>query len=50
MTLTPRQIVAYAIFGERLDRVRQGNDLMIAYAGAQGDNKAVEKLIKDLAW
>lgn len=48
MTLTPRQIVAYSIFGERLDRMSQANDLITAYVGAQGDNKAVQKIINEL--
>lgn len=48
MTLTPRQIVAYFLFGERLDRMTQANDLVTAYVGAQCDSKAVEKMINDL--
>jgi len=48
MTLTPRQIAAYLEFGERLDRMDRAHDLAITAIGAQGDQKAIEKAIKDL--
>jgi hypothetical protein len=48
MTLTPRQIAAYLEFGERLDRMDRANDLAITAIGAQGDQKAIEKAIKEL--
>lgn len=49
MTLTPRQIMAYLEFSNKLDRIDQANDLMIAAIGAQGDNKTIEKMRKELA-
>jgi hypothetical protein len=48
MTLTPRQLAAYLEFGEKLDRVERANDLTITAIGAQGDQKAIEKTIKEL--
>jgi hypothetical protein len=48
MTLTPRQIAAYLEFGEKLDRIERANDLTITAIGAQGDQKAIEKTIKEL--
>jgi hypothetical protein len=48
MTLTPRQIAAYLEFSERLDRIDHANALWIAAMGAQGDGKAIEKMIKEL--
>jgi hypothetical protein len=48
MTLTPRQIAAYLEFSAKLDRIERADALMIAAIGAQGDNKAIEKTIKEL--
>lgn len=48
MMQTPRQIAAYLEFGERLDRMERANDLTITAIGAQGDQKAIEKTIKEL--
>lgn len=48
MTLTWRQIEAYLEFGDKLDRIERASDLMIAAVGAQGDQKAIEKTLKDL--
>ena len=48
MTLTPRQIGAYLEFSERIDRIERADALMIAAIGAQGDNKAIEKMLKEL--
>jgi hypothetical protein len=48
MNLTPRQIVAYLEFNDRLDRIERANGLMVAAIGAQGDQKAVEKTLKEL--
>lgn len=47
MTLTPRQIVAYLEFTDRLDRIDRANDLAIAAIGAQGDQKAIDRMIKE---
>jgi hypothetical protein len=47
MSLTPRQIVAYLEFNDRLDRVDRANALTIAAIGAQGDSKAIEKTLKE---
>jgi hypothetical protein len=48
MTLTPRQVAAYLKFGARLDRLDLQADLVITATGAQGDQKALEKLVKEL--
>jgi hypothetical protein len=48
MNLTPRQIAAYLEFSDKLDRIERANALMIAAVGAQGDNKAIEKTLKEL--
>jgi len=48
MTLTPRQMFAYLEFGDRLDRFDRVNALVTATLGAQGDQKAREKHIKEL--
>jgi len=48
MTLTPRQITAYLKFGDKLERLERQADLVIAATGAHGDQKALEKLIKEL--
>ena len=48
MSLTPRQIVAYLEFNDKLDRIDHANALTIAAIGAQGDGKAIEKTIKEL--
>lgn len=48
MTLTPRQIIAYLEFGDKLDRIARVNDLMIAAVGAQGDDKQIDKMRKEL--
>ena len=48
MTLTPRQIAAYLEFSNQLDRIEKADALMIAAIGAQGDNKAIEKMLKEL--
>jgi aminoglycoside phosphotransferase family enzyme len=49
MTLTPRQIAAYLEFNDKLDRIDRANDLAIAAIGAQGDQKAIEKRLKEWA-
>jgi len=49
MTLTPRQIAAYLQFSDRLDRIDRAHALIIAATGAQGDQKAIEKAIKELS-
>ena len=48
MSLTPRQIVAFLEFNDRLDRVDRANALTIAAIGAQGDSKTIEKTLKEL--
>jgi hypothetical protein len=48
MTLTPRQIAAYLEFSGELDRIERADALMIAAIGAQGDQKAIEKTLKDI--
>ena len=47
MTLTPRQIAAYLEFADKLDRIDRANDLAIAAIGAQGDQKAIDKALKE---
>ena len=49
MSLTPRQIMAYLDFTDRIDRIERANALIIAATGAQGDGKAIEKTLKALA-
>ena len=48
MTLTPRQISAYLDFSERLDALDRAADLMVTAVGAQGDQKAFDKMLKQL--
>ena len=48
MTLTPRQMAAYLEFVGKLDRMEQASDLTIAYIGAQGDKKSIDKALKEL--
>jgi hypothetical protein len=48
MTLTPRQIAAYLEFSGELDRIERADALMIAAIGAQGDQKTIEKTLKDI--
>ena len=47
MTLTPRQIAAYLEFTDKLDRIDRANDLAITAIGSQGDQKVIEKALKD---
>jgi hypothetical protein len=49
MNLTPRQIAAYLEFSDKLDRIERVNALTIAAIGAQGDSKAIDKTIKEIA-
>ena len=49
MTLSPRQIVAYLEFNDRLDRKERADQLVISSIGAQGDNKTVNKMLKELS-
>jgi hypothetical protein len=49
MTLTPRQIMAYVEFNQKLDRIERADALMIAAIGAQGDKQAIEKTLKELS-
>jgi len=48
MTLTPRQVSAYLEFNDRLDRIDRANALAVAAVGAQGDQKAIERWMKEL--
>jgi hypothetical protein len=47
MSLTPRQLFAYLEFGKKLNRRERADDLFIAAVGAQGDPKAIDKMIKE---
>ena len=49
MTLSPRQIAAYLEFSDRLDRIERANALVISAIGAQGDQKAIDKVIRELS-
>jgi hypothetical protein len=49
MMLTPRQIVAYLEFNQKLDRIERADALMVAAIGAQGDKQAIEKTLKQLS-
>ena len=49
MRLTPRQIAAYLEFAGQLDRIERSEALVIAAVGAQGDQKAIEKVLKELS-
>jgi hypothetical protein len=48
MTLTPRQISAWLEFSDKLDRLDRANALAVTAVGAQGDHKAIEKMLKEL--
>jgi len=47
MMLTPRQLAAYLEFTDKLDRIDRANDLAITAIGAQGNQKTIEKALKD---
>jgi len=49
MTLTPRQIAAYLEFNDKIDRIERAHALVVAATGAQGDQKAIEKALKELS-
>jgi hypothetical protein len=49
MTLSPRQIVAYLEFSDKLDRIERAHALTIAAIGTQGDSKAIEKTLKEIS-
>jgi hypothetical protein len=48
MTLTPRQIVAWLEFSDKLDRIDRANQLVISAVGAQGDKQTLDKVLKEL--
>lgn len=48
MTLTPRQIAAWLEFSDRLDRLDRANALVISAVGAQGDQKTLDNVLKEL--
>jgi len=49
MNLTPRQIDAYLDFNEWIDAKERVLGLMVAATAAQGDQKAIDKMIKQLS-
>jgi hypothetical protein len=49
MTLTWRQIMAYLEFSDRLDRIERTNALVIARTAAHGDERAIDKTIRELS-
>jgi len=49
MTLTPRQIAAYLEFSARIDGIEREYNLMIAAVGAQGDDKTIEKMRREIS-
>jgi len=48
MSLTPRQIAAYLDLSERLDALERVGNLMVNAVAAQGDHKAIDKMLKQL--
>jgi hypothetical protein len=48
MMLTPRQLAAYLEFNHKIDRIERADALAIAATGAQGDSKAIQKIIKQM--
>ena len=48
MRLTPRQIAAYLDLSERLDALDRAGNLMVNAVAAQGDQKALDKMSKQL--
>ena len=48
MSLSPRQIAAYLEFSAHLDRIERADAIAVAAIGAQGDQKGIEKAIKEL--
>lgn len=49
MTLTPRQLMAWLEFSDKIGGREQANALAIALMGAQGDPDDVQKTMKRLA-
>jgi len=49
MSLSPRQIVAYLEFSDKLDRIARAISLGDTVMGTRGDEKAIRKAIKDLS-
>lgn len=49
MTLTPRQIMAWLEFSDKLDRIDRIDGLLISAIGAQGDKQSIDKAIKELS-
>lgn len=48
MTLTPREIAAWLELNDRLDRMDRANDMLVTAVGSQGDQKALDKVLKEL--
>jgi hypothetical protein len=46
--LSPRQIWAYLELAKQLDRADRANDLWITATGTSGDEKSINKAIKEL--
>jgi len=49
MMLTPRQLAAYLEFSDKIDRADRATDLAIAATGAQGDQKVLDKMLRELS-
>jgi hypothetical protein len=48
MNLTPRQIDAYVALNEQIDSAERAVNLMINATAAQGDQKAIDKMVTQL--
>lgn len=48
MMMTWREIVAWLEFSDKLDRIDRAKTLRISAIGAQGDNKMIDKELKEL--
>jgi hypothetical protein len=49
MSLSPRQIVAYLEFSDKLDRIARATALNDTVIGTRCDEKDVKKLMKELS-
>jgi hypothetical protein len=48
MSLSWPQLMAYCELNDTIDQIERANNLWIAAMGAQGDGKAIDKIIKEL--
>ena len=48
MTLTPRQLVAWLEFSDKLDRIDRATSLVVSALGAQGNKESIDKMFKEL--